>query len=286
MLLYVKYGIINPIITDGRDNIMRTISYKCDRCGKPVLPRSITKINLAMQKGSESVEKKTYDFCSVCFLSIKSDFLKSLEYTGCPDAGIKDKAADNKPEETDAAKEISENNAVENPEKSDRSSLNTGLITVEERNEILRLFVEENLPPEKIAQKLNRLPRGIKRTINTAAKSGEIDKLRSNFMSRSVKEPENISESTDENTYADETDSSDNEEDESESYSGSGASNSHVVKDSYTNVPKTVKINGKKYDVGYILALQKAGWTIGKIADEKHYDEDVIRVITEKYKPS
>lgn len=53
---------------------MRETSYKCDRCGKPVAAWAVTKINMNMQKGKEPVEKKPFDFCSECFLHVKSAF--------------------------------------------------------------------------------------------------------------------------------------------------------------------------------------------------------------------
>lgn len=142
-------------------------------------------------------------------------------------------------------------------EKGDISYLTLGPISAEDRKEILRLYVYEKLTPYDIAIKMNRLPRGIKRAINSAIKSGEIDR-----MQETARKEDDISEEP----------KKDSEEAESP-----------VIKDSYTAPPQTVVINGKRYDVGSILALARAGWGPGKIADDKHYDDAVVRVIIEKY---
>lgn len=298
---------------------MRTISYKCDRCGKPVIPRGITKLNLNMQKGSNPIEKKTFDFCSPCFLKVKSAFLSAVEYEGNispedkipdvvsskQDVGEKNKVSDAVLSKQDTDEETVSQEPEATPADStgkkrgrprkqtdetvpsglkkrgrlrketaprimekDKTFVNLGPLSAEERKEILRLHVEEELSADQIAEKLNRLPRGIKRTINSAAKSGELDKLVAEFLRKKA---------------ACEAQAESEEEEESESNSGSGASNAGITKDAYTAPPKTEVIDGKRYDVGCILALVKAGWTSDKIAEERHYDEDVVRVIIEKY---
>lgn len=207
---------------------MRTISYKCDRCKKPMAPRGATKINLSIQKGVDVPEKKSYDFCTACFLKVKCAFLGSL----IPD------------EENN----VTGSDSVSIKEGQNVSGLITGPIKEADRREILRLYVEEGMDPDMIAKKMNRLPRGIKRAINTAEKTGELAEL----LSKAKKDNEN-------------------------------AILSEIMGDGYQAAPKTEVINGKKYDVGSILALKKAGWKISDIAAEKHYDETAVALLLEKY---
>lgn len=223
---------------------MRTTAYKCDRCGKPISSQFITKININMQKGNNPPEKKPYDFCSACFLKVKASYLKSLKVEG---SDLEGDVITNK-SQTDMT--VANTSNVKS-EKGDRSGMKLGSIDIEERNEILRLYVEENLNADQIAEKMNRLPRGIKRTINSAKKSGELNRLMAVFQSKQTEE-------------------SDDESDE-------------ISDDSYATSPQKEVIDGKSYDVGGILALAKAGWTFRMIAGEKHYDEDVVRIIIEKY---
>lgn len=207
---------------------MRTISYKCDRCKKPMTSRGATKINLSVQKGADTPEKKSYDFCTSCFLKVKCSFMGSL----IPD------------EESD----VNGPDPVSIKEGQDASGLITGPIKEADRREILRLYVEEGMDPDMIAKKMNRLPRGIKRAINTAEKTGELADLRAKAKTESE-----------------------------------GALLSEIMGDGYQAAPKTEIINGKKYDVGSIMALKKAGWKISDIAAEKHYDETVVALLLEKY---
>lgn len=152
------------------------------------------------------------------------------------------------------------------------NGLKLGPISQDEKNEILRLFVECGLTPDQIAAKMNRLPRGIKRAINSATKSGEIDSMKAAFAEkqRLAKEAAEAAEAS-------------IEEDLSEKNIGSGASNAGIMRDSYVTGPKTEVINGKRYDVGGIMALHNAGWGSAMIAEERHYDQDVVRIIIEKY---
>lgn len=288
---------------------MRTITYKCDRCGKQLLSRNAVKLNINMQKGSEQAEKKPFDFCSACFLHMKKAFFDSLD----PEQDdivlpqdietLKpDKAAAEAPDEAPRDVEmpmpaaVPETEAVPDPVVSDMPAavpeteavpapkdgadvpegphpgLTLGPLSPEERAEILRLYVEEELCPDVIAARMNRLPRGIKRTINTAAKNGDLAKLKARYLDTQASEQ--VSAKTDDAQDEDET---------AESWTGSGASNAGIMKDTYTAPPRTETILGKRYDVGCVLALSKAGWPPSEIANEKHYDVDVIRVIIEKY---
>lgn len=250
---------------------MRTITYKCDRCGKPVTGRGVTKINANIQRGMDGTEKKSYDFCSTCFLIIKRSFARSLSM----DESMEDitKPVQSEPLakpacEVPSPAAITEEPVVVSEPAASENGLKLGPISKEEKDEILRLFVETNLNADQIAAKMNRLPRGIKRAFNSAAKSGELDRLKEAFAEkkRQAKAAEEAVE-----------------EDLSEKNIGSGASNAGIVRDGYTAAPKTEVINGKRYDVGGILALHNAGWGLKMIADERHYDQDVVRIIIEKY---
>lgn len=281
---------------------MRTITYKCDRCKKPITSRSVTKINATIQRGKDPAEKQNLDFCSTCFLAIKRSFIQALNMDAetaeelvpetktepaisetktepaAKHAGklaVKPESAVNpavKPEpvmkpavKPEPAERIKESSAGEN-------GLKLGLISQDEKNEILRLFVEMNLNADQIASRMNRLPRGIKRAINSATKSGEIDSMKAAFAEkqRLAKEAAEAAEAS-------------IEEDLSEKNIGSGASNAGIMRDSYVTGPKTEVINGKRYDVGGIMALHNAGWGSAMIAEERHYDQDVVRIIIEKY---
>lgn len=279
---------------------MREISYKCDRCGKPLISRAVTKINLSMQMGGSPVEKKTFDFCSPCFLAVKSSFLDSISQECDSDVDCTESDTNEKP---DTVANVSEtvfstllssaitshtptssdettasipdtvtktivpvSDIVRSEKNADRSSMVLGPISLKDKMEILRLYVEEGLSADQIAEKMNRLPRGVKRTINSAIKSGELAILKE-------KQTVMYDEQNDEPIMTDEP----------ESYSGSGASNAGIIKDNYTCLPNTEMIDGKRYDVGGILALMKAGWPSYEIAKEKHYDEAIVRVIIDKY---
>lgn len=271
---------------------MRTITYKCDRCRKPITSRGVTRINATIQRGKDLAEKQNLDFCSTCFLAIKRSFIQALnmdaetaeelvpevkpepvisetktelaaKHAGKP--AVKPEPAINPAVKPEPVERIKESGAGEN-------GLKLGPISQDEKNEILRLFVECGLTPDQIASQMNRLPRGIKRAINSATKSGEIDSMKAAFAEkrRLAKEAVEAAEAS-------------IEEDLSEKNIGSGASNAGIMRDSYVTGPKTEVINGKRYDVGGIMALHNAGWGSAMIAEERHYDQDVVRIIIEKY---
>ena len=275
---------------------MRTITYKCDRCKKPITSRGVTRINATIQRGKDPAEKQNLDFCSTCFLGIKRSFIQALNMDTetaeelVPEVKTEPVISETKtePEAKHAEKpagkpainpEPAINPAVK-PEPVERikesgageNGLKLGPISQDEKNEILRLFVECGLTPDQIAAKMNRLPRGIKRAINSATKSGEIDSMKAAFAEkqRLAKEAAEAAEAS-------------IEEDLSEKNIGSGASNAGIMRDSYVTGPKTEVINGKRYDVGGIMALHNAGWGSAMIAEERHYDQDVVRIIIEKY---
>lgn len=275
---------------------MRTITYKCDRCKKPITSRGVTRINATIQRGKDPAEKQNLDFCSTCFLAIKRSFIQALNMDTetaeelVPEVKTEPVISETKtePEAKHAEKpagkpainpEPAINPAVK-PEPVERikesgageNGLKLGPISQDEKNEILRLFVECGLTPDQIAAKMNRLPRGIKRAINSATKSGEIDSMKAAFAEKQRLAKE-----------AAETAEASIEEDLSEKNIGSGASNAGIMRDSYVTGPKTEVINGKRYDVGGIMALHNAGWGSAMIAEERHYDQDVVRIIIEKY---
>lgn len=279
---------------------MRTITYKCDRCRKPITSRGVTRINATIQRGKDPAEKQNLDFCSTCFLAIKRSFIQALnmdaetaeelvpevkpepaisetktelaaKHAGKP--AVKPEPAIN-PAINPAVKPAVKPEPVERIKESGagENGIKLGPISQDEKNEILRLFVEMNLNADQIAAEMNRLPRGIKRAINSATKSGEIDSMKAAFAEkqRLAKEAAEAAEAS-------------IEEDLSEKNIGSGASNAGIMRDSYVTGPKTEVINGKRYDVGGIMALHNAGWGSAMIAEERHYDQDVIRIIIEKY---
>lgn len=279
---------------------MRTITYKCDRCRKPITSRGVTRINATIQRGEDLAEKQNLDFCSTCFLAIKRSFIQALnmdaetaeelvpevkpepaisetktelaaKHAGKP--AVKPEPAIN-PAINPAVKPAVKPEPVERIKESGagENGIKLGPISQDEKNEILRLFVEMNLNADQIAAEMNRLPRGIKRAINSATKSGEIDKMKETYQEkqRLAKEAAEAAEAS-------------IEEDLSEKNIGSGASNAGIMRDSYVTGPKTEVINGKRYDVGGIVALHNAGWGSAMIAEERHYDQDVVRIIIEKY---
>ena len=279
---------------------MRTITYKCDRCKKPITSRGVTRINATIQRGKDPAEKQNLDFCSTCFLAIKRSFIQALNMDAetaeelVPETKTEPAISETKTEPTakHAGKPAVKSepagkpavkpaiNPAVKPEPVERikesgageNGLKLGPISQDEKNEILRLFVECRLTPDQIAAKMNRLPRGIKRAINSATKSGEIDSMKAAFAEkqRLAKEAAEAAEAS-------------IEEDLSEKNIGSGASNAGIMRDSYVTGPKTEGINGKRYDVGGIMALHNAGWGSAMIAEERHYDQDVVRIIIEKY---
>lgn len=258
---------------------MRVIQYICNGCGKTLNPKLVIKLNVNIQRGVDPVKKETFDFCSPCFLKAKQAFLGSMSSEEQTDEEVSDAAVpiitEDVPEQTPTAEVCEQPDApaedvtepacdvpvAEEINTDTEQSLVTGPISLEERAQILLLFVENGMAPEQIAKKMRRLPKGINRAINAARKSGELDKLRQTVSSNCA----------------------DEEEDGPGRDSGSGVSNANITKDAYTAPPQVDFINGKRYDVGCILALNSAGWSPHEIANEKHYDEDVVRVIIEKY---
>ena len=254
---------------------MRTISYICNGCGKPLTFRSAIKINMNLQRGVHPLEKNTLDFCSSCFLKVKSVFLEGT---------IPEISTDTKERKTaEVTEKIRKTERPVSSEKTaDRSKLITGLISPDERQEILRLYVQEGLDTDQIAAKLNRLPRGIKRTIHTAEKTGKLKQMQDAKISVSGLKPSDEKKVSDlAGSLASQLMVS--EEEVTERNQGSGASNAAILRDSYTIAPQTEVIQGRRYDVGGVLALAKAGWPVDKIAEERHYDEDVVMIILEKY---
>ena len=277
---------------------MRTITYKCDRCKKPITSRGVTRINATIQRGKDPAEKQNLDFCSTCFLAIKRSFIQALNMDAetaeelVPEIKTEPAISETKTEPTakHAGKPAVKSEPAVKPEPvmkpavkpepverikesgAGENGLKLGPISQDEKNEILRLFVECRLTPDQIASRMNRLPRGIKRAINSATKSGEIDSMKAAFAEkqRLAKEAAEAAEAS-------------IEEDLSEKNIGSGASNAGIMRDSYVTGPKTEVINGKRYDVGGIMALHNAGWGSAMIAEERHYDQDVVRIIIEKY---
>lgn len=258
-------GLYNMI---ERMSAMRKITYTCDRCGKMLSSKIAVKLNVSKQKGSDAVSKASFDFCTPCFLYMKSLFMNALKTDGQADAGKPE------PETAFSGSPASAEKAVLQPVGNDdaETSKNSGELILgplsqDERDKILHMFVKENLSPEEIAQRMNRLPRGIKRTINSATKNGDIARMREKIKCEETGLPAADTEETE----------------EPDRDCGSGATNAGVIKDSYTAPPQTEVINGKRYDVGGILALAKAGWKPSVIAEERHYDEDIVAFIMEKY---
>lgn len=288
----------------------RTISYKCDRCGKPLLSTGATKLNITLQRGTDSVEKKSNDFCSTCFLKMKRAWKAALVmenpptveeppktkpvviddleptqepimdpkgYTKIPQYPelLQDRSSQiTEPvtEESVPKKRGRKPKPVDPEEWLNRTEMAHGVIKPPEKAFILKLHVEEGLSVDEISEKLHRLPKGIKRAINAATKSGELDKLRAKFEGT---ETYAVAQETEEDSESDisEQETEDSETDES---------GYRVRRSSYIMPANTEVINGKKYDVGSILALHKAGWPASEIADEKGYDEDMVRLILDK----
>ena len=227
--------------------VVRTVSYTCDRCKKPITSRGATKLNISLQKGLKPSEKETFDFCTTCFVKVKAAFFKEvnepqiLEDSSCESVTAKTK---------------------ETPKKSNNcGDLVTGPIGDEERSLILKLYVEDGLTPEEIGKQIKRVTRGIRRAITKAERTGELKQLKAQYEANEAKEQIR------------------------EDRSGSGPTNSNIRYDLYTEPAKLKTVGGKIYDVGCILSLYKAGWTIEKIAAERNYDVDVVRIIIENQLP-
>lgn len=296
--------------------MMRTTTYKCDRCRKTILPRTAVKINTTMQRGTESVEKQTCDFCNKCFLYMKKAWTNALS-TGAPaesdetgdekqsemkitmkdimngaldDEPVKDKPAVKHPVKRDPYEVVQPvQQPVQQPDIKKRGrkpkpkempvpgedGMVQGRITPMEQKEILRLYVDEGLSVEEIAAKLHRLTKGVARYLNAAEKAGELDEYRKSSEARK-KQDEEARNAIHNLLSADEDDASENNR-------GSGASNSGITRDSYTGQAQTMVYDGRKYDVGSVMALYKAGWKIKDIAEERNYDEDVVMLIIENF---
>lgn len=297
---------------------MRTISYACDGCGKTILSRSAVKININIQRGADPAEKKGLDFCTKCFLRLKTMWEGYLGHDDMPDTAPAEPAISRMPipepviaepviqkpavqkvqpviqepvkthiiqepvkEQEPAIQEHLEPVREQEPDKQEQpervrkqepvneqepSGLKLGPIGPDEKQEIFRLYIEEGLTELQIAERLNRLPRGIKRAINSASKSGELDAMKAEYAARKAAEEQDAPDAVEAGRE------------------GSGASDARMdLNDSYVVPPQKAVIMGKRYDVGGVLALARAGWNAPKIAEERHYDVDVVRVIIETY---
>lgn len=230
---------------------MRSTAYKCDKCGNPVDARHVIKINATVQAGIGASEKKPFDFCRGCFSGLKAVFSDYLKDSG-----------DIQPVSSDGCEAAA-------------AGLQMGPLTETEKVEILRLHIMEGLSPEDIAVKMNRLPRGIKRTINTAERHGEIEMWRNRFLKDVARG----------NVKQVQTDDAAEAKDKGAPRShSSGVSNRRVTEDKYTAPPKVVEMDGVKYDVGCILALARGGWSAAKIADEKNYSVSEVAKIMEEHR--
>lgn len=136
-----------------------------------------------------------------------------------------------------------------------RTEIVQGVIKPWEKELILKFYVEDGLTTDEIAEKLHRLPKGIKRTISSAEKSGELDKLKAKAK---------------------------------EHMEGSGEDIRNVdifgrcQRSTYIGPSDIQEIDGVRYDIGAIMAFHNAGWGASKIAEENiKWDEDIIRVIIE-----
>lgn len=281
---------------------MRTVTYTCDRCKKTIAARAAVKLNISLQRGSDGVEKQGFDFCTRCFLAVKKEFLAAVnvddaqeEHGASPsqnpdgaaltagqpgqtEAGHADRLklvpagqtgqTEDRPVYGACTSPVERPGPVDKPvprpaffgrvPKPVQDGLKHGRIGDDEKAEILDLFVNGGKSVEAIAERLNRSTRGIARTINTAMKDGTIDRMKTEA---AAIEEELVKEAS----------------------GGSGAKNAGILRDSYTMSPKLGTLDGRRYDVGGILALAGAGWPAGKIAEEKNCDVDAVRLIIEKY---
>lgn len=280
---------------------MRTISYTCDKCGKVMKSIGATKLNISLMRGTDSMEKKTYDFCSPCFVKIKKAWKEILSGAFSYDPPVKEPIAGTSPLTGIDTKDIpktgvtvtTENKAspakvqesvdpiksmqaedetpkkrgrkpkVETPKDwTGRTEIFYGPIRQKEKAYILKLYVEEGLCAEEIAEKIHRAVKGIKRAITQYQKSGELDRMKTEFAAKQAKEKASPTEPSD----------------------GAAAApgHSHIgIRNCYIQPAQTETIDGIKYDVGGIMALYKAGWPASEIAKDKGYDEDIVRMILE-----
>lgn len=279
-----------PVMQLKGEITMRTIAYKCDRCGKPVTSRVCVKINMTVQRGSEPSEKKTFDYCTKCMLAIKKAFAEACvmddgEASGCVSereeraAVVPEPSQGNAPAATETEEETRTEqdklphtesvqpadappDGVIQEEHMDGDGLRRGPISMQEKNEMLNMYVNQGMSADVIAEKLHRALKGVSRALNAARKDGTLDRLMKE-KEKAAKE-DAIEETMD---YA----------------GGSGASNTGILKDGYTAPPRSGTIGGRRYDIGGVMALANAGWDAGKIAEERHYDVDVVRLILEQY---
>lgn len=250
---------------------MRTVTFTCDKCGKAICSENATKLNINLQRGKDSVEKTSHDFCSPCFLAMKKAWKAALsekpvkkvpaKQLAKPDVSIDELASTQAPllpQDMDTAKVPKKRGCKPKPVNPEdwlnRTEIVYGVIKAPEKAFILKLHVEEGLSADEIAAKIHRIPKGIKRAIGSAAKSGELDRLRSEFQKSNppADDPNFIM--------------------------------TRLRRNSYLMPERTEIIDGEKYDVGSIMAFHNAGWKPSEIAKEKGYDEDVVRVIIEDHK--
>lgn len=249
---------------------MRTVTFICDKCGKAIRSENATKLNINLQRGKDSVKKTSHDFCSPCFLAMKKAWKAALSEKPVKKVSVNqpvtsnvsiDKLASTQapllPQDTDTAKVPKKRGRKPKPVNPEdwlnRTEIVYGVIKAPEKAFILKLHVEEGLSADEIAAKIHRIPKGIKRAIGSAAKSGELDRLRSEFQKS--------------NPPADDP-----------NFIMTQRRNSYLMPE------RTEIIDGEKYDIGSIMAFYKAGWSPSEIAKEKNYDEDVVRVIIEDHK--
>ena len=291
----------------------RTVSYKCDRCRDPVAPKSVVRIAVNIQEGGRDARKKSLDFCPECFAVLSAAYESAMravpehpdpvpaeaapaqERAPATDScsGIGQEACQEQPPAAaqDPGKAHGQAQAPHQSEAPDESvdaaasadavpradDLVLGPISDDERMEILRLHAVEGLPADEIAKRMRRLPKGVKRAINSAEKSGELARIRDSFQGaepgRGPEGPATERAIQETASSAAETDP-DEEEDGPES---TGVSNARVGRSSYVAPPLVDRIGGKKYDTGCILALARAGWPAEEIAKERNYDLAVVK---------
>lgn len=268
---------------------MRKVTFTCDGCGKQVTSVGTTKLNVNLQRGKDSTEKLCFDFCSPCFLKMKKGWknlmagkepvveeikkvpIEELAPTQVPAIEPPGPKLEDKVflVESQTASAVLENKDVPVPKRRgrkpkpinpedwlNRTEITYGVIKPAEKAYILKLHVEEGLTAEEISEKIHRLPKGIKRAISSAEKSGELDRLKEEFDRSEPQESETLDNRTER------------------------------MRSSYIMPEKSEIIDGEKYDIGGIMALSKAGWPASEIAKEKGYDEDVVRILLERQKQS
>lgn len=245
--------------------IVRRIEYICNKCKRRVDPSVVVKLSVATVEGKSPVSKSSLDFCPEDFKALQrkvADFCSNTEenepesiHEKTEESSVSVTYHDDDEQSGEKQEAVTGGSSFEE-EAADKKS---GPIRLEERKRMFRLYLLDNLSVEEVAKKMGRTVKGVARSISCAKKSGELEKIKDELMSES---------------FDFEEDSSQREE-----YIGSGVSNARIKHDSYTSMPHTKVMGGKKYDIGCILALAKAGWSVGKIAEEKNYDEEVVKEI-------